>query len=157
MKKYTLEQLQNLTEQDVFEIAKAIKEKKVKFSGKEKDIVYTTMHRYYAVYEHLAEYNSSARNIFHAVSEEEEVALKEAYLALFSYDWENCKSALKVFSGLVGSDIQHLDISLWDISHILRWRGMLYQTGIHDDPQNASVLIFWDKINEAIENHRGCN
>ena len=42
----------------------------------------------------------------------------------------------------------HLDLSVWDYQHILRWFEMLYETDLCDSPDGSPVRIFSEMIND---------
>ena len=151
MIKYSIEDLKNLTDEELSEISKAISDKKIKFSDKEMQIIYDKIDKYTKVYECMKEFYQSAKLINHEVFSEQEDALKKAYIAHEKDDWTKCKKALEIFFEWTGEEeILLFDLSFWSFQHIMKWFNMLVNTELSNSPTGSPARIVSRKINEQV-------
>jgi hypothetical protein len=153
MKKYTIQDLKNISDDEVFNIVEAIVRNKIKFSDECLQIVCDELKVFSMVYKDQLEYCKMSELAGHIVLPEEYNALKKAYIAEAREEWPKCKSALEVFFEWMGSeDILNYDLSVWDYHHLLRWFNMLSMTGLCDEPEGTTARIFAGMVNEQIVN-----
>jgi len=140
-KQYTIDDLKVINDDELFEITKAVVEKKVQFSDKELQVIYDRMNLYTQVHKDLNEFCKMSKIAAHHIFPEEYQALKEAYMAEANQDWPACKSALEVFfEWMADEDLLKYDLSLWDYQHILRWFSMLSMTELCEDETEDSII-----------------
>ena len=153
MKQYTIQDLKTVSDDEIFEIAKAIVRNKIKFSDECLQIVCDKLYVFSMVYKDQLEYCNMSELAGHIVLPEEHNALKEAYIAESNEDWPCCKSALEVFFEWMGDeDLLYYDLSIWDYQNLLRWFNMLTMTGLCDEPEGTTARIFACMVNEQIIN-----
>ena len=153
MKKYTIEDLKNLTDENLSGVSEAIMEKTIKFSDEEMRIICDKLYMYTMIYRDMNEYTKMSRLANHLILPNEDKALKEAYVAHDLEDWCLCKSALDVFfEWMTDDDILFYDLSLWNYRHLMRWFCMLSMTRLCDEPEGTTARIFACMVNEQIIN-----
>lgn len=158
VKKYAIEELEDLNEEKLFDAVEGIVEGNDEFTEEEKQIIYMRMEK--AFYnmaqknerlEDINEVLKTAKNFNHTMFPEQVNALKEAFEACDDEDWVRCRSVLEVFFEYEKPEnIRQLDPSNWDYRHIVRWFEMFTQTKLCDEPEDTPVWIFSDMINDQV-------
>jgi hypothetical protein len=78
-------------------------------------------------------------------------ALKEAFEAHDSNDWERCRDALRVFFEYESPDeIGFFDSCEWNHRHVFRWQNMLVNTKLGYESDDEPSRIFYQMIKEQI-------
>ena len=152
LKKYTIEELKNLNQEELLHIEKVMAEGKFEFEQYTQEENRLILEKLKQRYEHFIEKacKELAKIFNHKIFPEQFEALKEAFDAYTLKDWVRCRSALEVFFEYEKpEDICQLDPSDWDYHNILRWFEMLYETNLSDDPDGSPARIFSEMINDA--------
>jgi hypothetical protein len=83
---------------------------------------------------------------------EELKALKDAFEAHDSDDWEKCRSALLVYLEYVYDSILFFDLSKWNLRHVFRWHKMLEVTKLAYESEDDLFFIFNQQLEYQILN-----
>ena len=82
-------------------------------------------------------------------------ALKEAFEAHDSYDWEKCRAALKVFLEYEDNDsswwMGYRAPVYWNYQHFMKWIAMLCATELSEEPEDSPARVFYLRLVEHQE------
>jgi len=159
MNKYTTEELQNLTEDELMDLTDGIEGRVHEFSKEELQTILKNMEN---KYKDISIEVDRVEDILEAIGYETEysyeilpeqlIAIQDAYEACDLQDWERCRFALEIFFQYESPENGHmLDISNWSSKHIRRWQTMLWATNLKDEPEGSPARVFFDKIPKTME------
>lgn len=123
-------------------MAQVIVGKEIEFKDKDTQNVCDRLGKYIYVYRHLDEYLSAADKSGCPVCKEEYDALKNAYLACESKDWDKCTDALGHFFNVTDFDacIEYY-VHAFSNTHLLRWWIMLSETDLDEEAIAVDDMI----------------
>ena len=122
MKKYSIEELKNLNDDELSEIAVAILKGEHQFTYEKMQIICDQLHLVTNREKDINEVLTTSDICNRLTYAEMRVILKEAFEACDREDWTRCRSALEVFFEWgANHDLTTLDLYAWDYQHIIRW------------------------------------
>jgi len=159
MHEYTIEELRNLSEDELMALTENFDKKAHEFTKEEVQIILKNMENKYkdiAVevdrVEDILEVIRYAESYDYELLPQQLEAIKDAFEACDLQDWERCRFALEIFFQYESPENGHMiDISNWSSKHIRRWQTMLWATNLKDKPEGSPARVLFEKISKKME------
>lgn len=159
MNRYTIEQLKNLTENELMALTENFDERAHEFTKEEMRIILCNLenkHRDLGTeidrVQDFIEFMGYAMDYSYEILPEQLEAIKYAYGACDDQDWKRCRFAIQTFFEYENPDAgNELDPTSWSDKHIMRWLTMLSATNLNEEPEGSPARIFFNRLSKRME------